>query len=544
MSPPPAPSAEGTLHKTPLLHLLVYALDRRLAGTTTLSDPGGTEHAVYFHDGLPCKARTQPGVAPLDETLIAMGALDAGALAASLHVVSQRRLLHGQYLVSQGLITRTTLMAALCRQVAAKVGFMFGLPPETSYAFFEGENLLANWGGPELTPCAPLALVMSGVRAGGCDARLEQTLARLGTARLSLSPQARVELLGLDEAETEVVGWLRDVQPPLGDLIGSAVAPEPVVKQVVYALTIARCLELGAGRPPVGAGRTLPGRPAAGAARPAAAAPPDQAPTGAPVAGPEPAAAATRPAAAAAEPLAAEPVARQGGPGREEIEKKHAGLEDVTFFDLLGVDREVSAEQVESAYFRLAKSWHPDRLPAELGDLKPKVEKIFARIHEAVRTLSDDAKREEYIRVVDAGGGTARDQERVARAVDSALEFQKAEILFKRGDVEKAEVLVRRAVEADPDQPEYHTFLAWIEAEKLGLPQPGQEMRHYQKQLRALDKVIEKEPKYERALFYRAQLLKRRGEHEKAIEDFHKATALNPRNIDAAREVRLFKMRG
>ena len=58
-----------------------------------------------------------------------------------------------------------------------------------------------------------------------------------------------------------------------------------------------------------------------------------------------------------------------------------------------------------------------------------------------------------------------------------------------------------------------------------------------------LDMVVKQEPDYERALFYRGSLLKRSGHEDKALADFRKVVELNPRNIDAAREVRLQAVR-
>ena len=58
-----------------------------------------------------------------------------------------------------------------------------------------------------------------------------------------------------------------------------------------------------------------------------------------------------------------------------------------------------------------------------------------------------------------------------------------------------------------------------------------------------LDGVLTKEPRYERALFYRGMLLKRAGRGDKAIRDFRLAAEINPRNLDAVREVRLHEMR-
>jgi tetratricopeptide (TPR) repeat protein len=215
-------------------------------------------------------------------------------------------------------------------------------------------------------------------------------------------------------------------------------------------------------------------------------------------------------------------------------------------YEIIGIDANATADEIQTKYFQLAKQWHPDRLAAELADLRPTVAKIFARMNEAFHTLSDSERRERYDTLVNAGGGTARDRDLVEKAVDSALLFQKAEVLAKRHHYDKAEHLLRQAVDADPEPPEYRALLAWTIAQQKSTPPTppeGEVSSHYQNELRILDDILRKDRHLERALFYRAELLKRSGDYEQAIRDYRKAVRLNPRNIDAAREVRLYDLR-
>jgi tetratricopeptide (TPR) repeat protein len=232
---------------------------------------------------------------------------------------------------------------------------------------------------------------------------------------------------------------------------------------------------------------------------------------------------------------------------RAEIEARAAAIDGEDFFQMLGITPDAPPERIRTAYFALAKQWHPDRVPAELEDVKPAVARLFARISEAYQTLSDPARRLDYERARQEGiRAKEEEEEKVARVVDAVLEIQKAEILLKKRDLAGAEALARRAVEADPEQPEYLTLLVWIQAQRRGEPPPipeGATITHYDDLIEMLDAVIEEEPRYERALFYRGVLLKRSGRVDQALRDFRLVAEINPRNLDAVREVRLSEMR-
>jgi molecular chaperone DnaJ len=64
------------------------------------------------------------------------------------------------------------------------------------------------------------------------------------------------------------------------------------------------------------------------------------------------------------------------------------------FYNILGVDRRVSADEVKRAYRALARRWHPDLNPGDEA-----AETRFRDVTEAYRTLSDPDKRMRYDRL-------------------------------------------------------------------------------------------------------------------------------------------------
>lgn len=211
------------------------------------------------------------------------------------------------------------------------------------------------------------------------------------------------------------------------------------------------------------------------------------------------------------------------------------------YFQMLGLDRAATPEQVQKAFFGLAKVWHPDRLPPALIDVKDACSKVFTHLTEAHATLMDPTKRQDYMLLLRDGGATPEDQAKIQAILEAATEFQKAEFLLKRnmGDPQAYEI-VRRCVSLDPEQADYMATLAWLDAQK---PEWLSREKTLEKTL-LLDRCIHRNPNCERAYFYRGLLYKRAEEGSKALKDFKKAAELNPRNLDAMREVRLFAMRG
>jgi hypothetical protein len=252
---PEAPAtAQGTLAKTPLVHLLVYGLDNDLTGTLVMVAPERGRNAIYFHQGTPCKARTPEIVSPLGETLVGMGLMDEESLSLSLQAAARTKLLHGQYLLSRGLIDEAELHEALQQQLVNKIGFMFRLAPTTQYAYFDKADLLADYGGAALVPCEPLSLIMMGVRKYISDPAIEATVARLAAAPLTLHPEAEAQRLGLKGQEREVVRLLAGKGMTLAELLSQSTADSAAVKRTVYALLITRCIDLsGQTRRPLGA---------------------------------------------------------------------------------------------------------------------------------------------------------------------------------------------------------------------------------------------------------------------------------------------------
>lgn len=62
------------------------------------------------------------------------------------------------------------------------------------------------------------------------------------------------------------------------------------------------------------------------------------------------------------------------------------------YYDILGVDRDASKDEIKKAYRKKAKKYHPDKNPDNTEEARKK----FKRISEAYEVLADDEKRKRY----------------------------------------------------------------------------------------------------------------------------------------------------
>ena len=123
------PTAEGNLTRTPLVHLLVYLLDQGLTGSAVFQTPEGVKHCVYFQNGIPAKIHTGSVIAPLDRVILDMGLLDESTLRRTTVEVSKKKILHGRFLVTEGLLTQAVLLDIIAEQLVRKLVALFSLAP-------------------------------------------------------------------------------------------------------------------------------------------------------------------------------------------------------------------------------------------------------------------------------------------------------------------------------------------------------------------------------------------------------------------------------
>ncbi|MFO0585980.1 MAG: DnaJ domain-containing protein [Polyangiaceae bacterium] len=104
-------------------------------------------------------------------------------------------------------------------------------------------------------------------------------------------------------------------------------------------------------------------------------------------------------------------------------------LDEMSYYDLLGVPFDADKKQVKGAYYKLAPEFHPDSyFRKNLGSFKPKIEAIFTRITLAHDVLTARQRRAEYDAYLDQAvrnrslEDALAQAEQEARAVEEQIE--------------------------------------------------------------------------------------------------------------------------
>jgi hypothetical protein len=223
----------------------------------------------------------------------------------------------------------------------------------------------------------------------------------------------------------------------------------------------------------------------------------------------------------------------------EEVARVIGMMDRQNYFEMLGVKESAETNEISKKYMTLAKKWHPDRIPPELSELRPWVEEIFHLFTVASDTLGNTKKRVEYQRSVMQGGGTPESERKLNVMVEAAINFQKVDVLVKRRRYDDAIAICDQAMSVVRKEADYPAMKAWILLLRDGIEPEGvaNEIRNL------LRKTFAINTDHVHGHFVRAHFLKRQGDHDKALKHFKKVAKLDPKNLEALREVRIGNMR-
>ncbi|MDF2695371.1 MAG: DnaJ-class molecular chaperone CbpA [Labilithrix sp.] len=563
-----APSAVGTLASTPLAHGLVYARNRRLSGRLELTATDERRAAISLWRGRITSVETAPlGMCPggfFGAVVYELGFINSETLDATLLEIAKTKKLHGEVLIERKAITPAQRDEALVEQVHRKVHHLFSLPDTTSYAFYD-----ANVAPFEPTVAVdPVGPVWRGIRDFPPEKFVQETMRRVGDHALRVTAGGSARL---PPAETALAEALATRPMTLVEMKGMTELPPSRVELLVYLLVIAKCVEAVSGvrtHPSTGAlPATMPSGPMRGVSgemrgisgenrrisgsmpsiRPGSGILGDMAPPSssgrlpASKTSPFPAQSGSSPAVRRISSTKIPAVSSSSPPagtlaalrspaelGIDGIVARAEGIEDETLFQVLGVAEGASVEAVRAAFMRLAKTWHPDRLPIDFIPIRGDVAKVFAYMTRAHQTLCDADSRRQYESTL-TSQTKVRPRTEVMREVEHNL---------KRRDFDHVAHLCQELIDLDHEDTEALAIQAW--ASVRGGEATEDELRAV---LARMDKAVNMDRTDDQAVYYRGLVHKRLNNVPAAFRDFARAVQLNPKNIEAEREVRLFAMR-
>jgi curved DNA-binding protein CbpA len=228
---------------------------------------------------------------------------------------------------------------------------------------------------------------------------------------------------------------------------------------------------------------------------------------------------------------------KKGPVTHAELLELRKGQAEQSHFEVLGLPRGASAAECKSAFFALAKRYHPDRFAGEPEEIRALAGDVFARISVAHESLSDPTQRQEYLASLKSKGESEKENE-VSQILTAEVQFQKGEALFKKKDYVRALEQFRWALELNPEEGEYQAMRGWTTY--LTNPEDPEAAAQAREDL---EKAVALAPRSVTGYYYLGMLLKACRELESAEKMFRRAIELAPGHVEAARELRLFQMR-
>ena len=211
------------------------------------------------------------------------------------------------------------------------------------------------------------------------------------------------------------------------------------------------------------------------------------------------------------------------------------------YYEVLGVSKDASAEQIKKAYHSLARQYHPD---LNSGDINA-AEK-FKEINSVYEILSDPLKRSQYDKIVGEAEelykrGVARSQlgdyQGAILDYTKALEINpdRAEVLYHRGfasyklqDYRNADLDYTKALFLDPYLVEVYYYRGLCRMK----------LRHIQAGMEDYTKALEINPNFAHIYYQRGLVYLELQEHRLARLDFRKAAQLFAEQGDKANSQR------
>jgi len=513
----PSPAATGLLSERPLAHLLAYVIERALSGTIELADDPREYALIAMVGGKVARVWTSEPVSYLGHVLYEGGVIDQAQLGVSLAEIAATKALHGQLLLAKGIIDEAQLANGLRQQRLRKLHHLFELPATARFAFYADVDLVGARPN-DVEPVDPLPSMWRGVTSHPSADHVRAMTVAVGLRAVQLT--GALDTRTYDEGERVAIESLRQRPATIAELAARPGLDPRLAELIVYFLMITKRAELTeAALPPAPVARpTVTQDPPVSVRAPFAQA------------GPESVRRISVPESSA---FAASGAARLGP--RASTPKL-----SVTF---PGPDSADGAPP--SSVRNLVASAPPSSVrggPPSSRMIAPPSSRVMpvplpvpsrAQYDAPPSSLRGIAQSTPNPPASTAARPVPAAQPTRSPEADSAI--AQAEMHFVLEERQEAVSYVRQALTHSPKMPAALALLSAIEASSL---KHGEEHK-LRDILKRLDAIIAADDTCRRGLYYRAQIKKRLGDFDGAIQDLRRAVANDPDDADVQRELRL-----
>jgi|GEM_PF-3976363 len=207
-------------------------------------------------------------------------------------------------------------------------------------------------------------------------------------------------------------------------------------------------------------------------------------------------------------------------------------------YELLSLSMQATLQDIKGQYLEIAKVYHPDRVELSGDMTREGVEKAFAQIAQAHRTLSSAESRKIYDESL-VDNQTQEGDVEAKQVLESENAFLDGMASLRKGRYDQAVDFFQKAISLYSGEKEYELRLGW--ATYLY----GKKEQNQKKILDGRNIIFKNFPKMrlmDQVYYYRGIISKNEGQLSSAIDFFQKAIQSNSDMIEAQQELRAVEM--
>ncbi len=223
----------------------------------------------------------------------------------------------------------------------------------------------------------------------------------------------------------------------------------------------------------------------------------------------------------------------------QELHRWAEQLEAQSYFEMLGVRHDAAPYEIREGYAAKAMRFKPETLAPELEAIRPLAEQVHAWLKDARNVLLDPDLRSAYRVRRARGAGSPSTMRAEAEREGGHRLFERARALSKAHRHDEALDALDRCLEVAPTTPQYLAMKAKMLLELRRVLDDATQAAVEG----LLSTALAVDPDHVESLVLRGRLSQRLGRSEEAVRDYRRAAHLDPKNLEANREIRLAGIR-